>query len=1051
MKSFDGHHFHFDKQAITYQSSYTHEGLLCFDEAFKRTLDHHQASIDSIRIGEAANSETLIELSLLLEAWLVKLFGVKKDYEAWQKEWQKQDPLSALKQLFFKKGRRHSLLDDQIESTWASIPKNVRQGISDEGEVYLAKYYQEHPDQTSDIIVWLYVTWKKGFDWGVFSLPEKRDHTTLVKHTTKDSDIVGVETKPREGFNWTETPTKAREIYHEADYCIYCHTSHTDFCRSGFPVKKGLSEIKRDVFNEPLTGCPLDEKISEMNWLMAHGSPLAAFIMVMIDNPMVPATGHRICNECMRSCIYQKQRPVNIPKIESFVLDQVLALPWGVEIYDLLCRWHPLRPTQWILQPPQNKHVFVMGMGPAGFSLSHHLLMEGCDVFGADGLKIDPIPEDWVKEPIRDYQAIYEAGEDRQCRGFGGVSEYGITARWDKNYLKLIQIALLRRRFKLKGSIRFGGNVSVEKVWDLGFDHLTIALGAGLPRGLPIPNSLAPGMRQANDFLMALHQGAYQKITDLEVRLPALVIGSGLTAIDTATELQAYYIRQIQRLKMQSEFLKSQGDLEECVAQLTPKQQAVLQTMLLHADQAEKVRVEAKTKGFKPYYGALIQSWGGVSIVYRRDMQDSPAYRLNPEEIEQGLNEGILYKSHLTPLEVTLDEDGHVSGLVVKHPNDATELLEAGSIYVATGAAPNVAYTFEHQGTFEKADGFYATHVMQAGKLVKTSPGQHCKDGDIAPLTSYHKGQYTVSVIGDGQKAFHGSVVRAIASAKKAYAQIFAVIDSSKKPIQYEKIYHWFDSKLVSVKPEFSDWQKVTLYAPSVANTWRPGNMIRLESSSHSSTMHFPASVDGDHLIFYQKNKIDYKDICVMGPSGVRFSMPKLEKANVLIDVDEQGVNASIALITALKALSHDVYVVASDEVIGLLKHLFNDIVIQSQQTPVPELGFTHVWVLGHPNRVKAIDALKQMSGIFKNDTVYTAATYGPMQCMLKGVCAQCLQWQVDPLTGRRTKAVYACSWQHQPMDLVDWDHAKSRQSWHPIINQINQQWFKSQQGKHIL
>ncbi len=1051
MQSFDGDHFHFDKQTITYQSSYTHEGLLVFDEAFRQTLNHHQPLIEAIRRGECADSETLIELSLVLEAWLAELFGVKKDYEAWQKNWQRQDPLSALKQLFFKKGRRHTLPEEQIDATWSLIPEVIRKGISVEGEVYLAKYYQDHPDETADIIVWLYVIWKKGFDWGVFSLPEKRDHTTLVKHATKGDDIVGVEEKPRDGFNWTETPTTEREIYHEADYCIYCHTSDTDFCRSGFPVKKGLPEIKQDVFNEHLTGCPLDEKISEMNWLMAHGSPLAAFIMVMIDNPMVPATGHRICNECMRSCIYQKQRPVNIPKIESFILDQVLALPWGVEIYDLLCRWHPLRPTQWIMQPPQNKNVFVMGMGPAGFSLSNHLLMEGCDVFGADGLKIDAIPDDWVNQPIQNYKAIYEAGEVRQCRGFGGVSEYGITARWDKNYLKLIQIALLRRRFKLKGSIRFGGNVSVEKVWDLGFDHLTIALGAGLPRGLPIPNSLAPGMRQANDFLMALHQGAYQKITDLEVRLPALVIGSGLTAIDTATELQAYYIRQIERLRMQCQFLKSQGDYELCVSQLTPTQQAVLQTMLTHAEQAEKIKADAKTSGTKPYYGKLIQSWGGVSIVYRRSMQDSPAYRLNPEEIEQGLNEGILYKSHLTPLEATLDEDGHVSGLIVKHTDDSTQVLEAGSIYVATGAAPNVAYTFEHQGTFEKSDGFYATHMMQNGNLVKVTPGQHCKDGDIAPFTSYLKEGYTVSVVGDGQKAFHGSVVRAIASAKKAYADIFSVINVGKKSINYGEVLNWFDTKLIAIEPVLSDWQRVTICAPSVANACRPGNMLRVESSNFESTVQFPASIEGDNLVFYQKNAPDYENISVMGPSGVRFSMPKAEKANVLIDVDEKGLNASIALITALKELAHEVYVVASDEVITLLKYLFKDIVIQSQQTSVPKLGFTHVWVLGHPNRVKAIDALKQVIGVFKNDTVYTAATYGPMQCMLKGVCAQCLQWQVDPLTGRRTKAVYACSWQHQPMDLVDWDHAKSRQSWHPIVDQVNQLWFKSQRGRHIL
>jgi hypothetical protein len=35
----------------------------------------------------------------------------------------------------------------------------------------------------------------------------------------------------------------------------------------------------------------------------------------------------------MKSCIYQKQEPVNIPQIETGVLTDVLELPWGVEIY----------------------------------------------------------------------------------------------------------------------------------------------------------------------------------------------------------------------------------------------------------------------------------------------------------------------------------------------------------------------------------------------------------------------------------------------------------------------------------------------------------------------------------------------------------------------------------------------------------------------------------------------------------------------------------------------------------------------------------------------
>ena len=55
-----------------------------------------------------------------------------------------------------------------------------------------------------------------------------------------------------------------------------------------------------------------------------------------------PATGHRICNDCMKSCIYQKQEPVDIPQSETRLLKDVLALPWGFEIYSLLTRWNPL-------------------------------------------------------------------------------------------------------------------------------------------------------------------------------------------------------------------------------------------------------------------------------------------------------------------------------------------------------------------------------------------------------------------------------------------------------------------------------------------------------------------------------------------------------------------------------------------------------------------------------------------------------------------------------------------------------------------------------------
>ena len=63
----------------------------------------------------------------------------------------------------------------------------------------------------------------------------------------------------------------------------------------------------------------------------------------------------------MKSCIYQKQEPVNIPQIETGVLTDVLALPWGVEIYGLLTRWNPLNVRRPYALPYNGRNVLVVG------------------------------------------------------------------------------------------------------------------------------------------------------------------------------------------------------------------------------------------------------------------------------------------------------------------------------------------------------------------------------------------------------------------------------------------------------------------------------------------------------------------------------------------------------------------------------------------------------------------------------------------------------------------------------------------------------------------
>src|SRR5205823_2725941 len=100
--------------------------------------------------------------------------------------------------------------------------------------------------------------------------------------------------------------------------------------------------FKRNPLGIELEGCPLNEKISEAHLLKREGHGVGALAMIMVDNPLCAGTGHRICNDCMKSCICQKQTPVNIPQIETSILSDVLQLPYGFEIYSLLARWNPL-------------------------------------------------------------------------------------------------------------------------------------------------------------------------------------------------------------------------------------------------------------------------------------------------------------------------------------------------------------------------------------------------------------------------------------------------------------------------------------------------------------------------------------------------------------------------------------------------------------------------------------------------------------------------------------------------------------------------------------
>ncbi|MBE3072214.1 MAG: FAD-dependent oxidoreductase [Acidobacteria bacterium] len=506
--------------------------------------------------------------------------------------------------------------------------------------------------------------------WVVFRLPGNLDYANLVPFERSDPALPGALVGPgqrlrmRDGFTLTDRRMNGRDVLGEIHYCVLCHERDKDSCSKGIRGRDG--GVGRNPLDIPLAGCPLDEKISEMHLLRKSGDAIGALALVTIDNPMCPGTGHRICNDCMKACIYQKQDPVNIPQIETGVLTDVLRMPWGVEIYGLLTRWNPLNVRRPHALPYSGQNILVVGLGPAGYTLAHYLLNEGFGVVGIDALKIEPLPGEWVgghgrsPQPIRDWNEMYRALDDRVLEGFGGVSEYGITVRWDKNFLTLLHLTLARRdRFAIHGGIRFGGTLTLDDAWAIGFDHVAIATGAGRPTIIDMKNNLIRGIRKASDFLMALQlTGAFKRtsLANLQVRLPAIVIGGGLTAIDTATELMAYYPLQVEKVLERYEAtaaaigegtLRARFDTEELIQ---------LDEFLAHGRAVRAERRRAATAGETPEFVSLVRGWGGVSMVYRKRMADAPAYRLNHEEIIKALEEGIRIVENLNPEEAIPDE-----------------------------------------------------------------------------------------------------------------------------------------------------------------------------------------------------------------------------------------------------------------------------------------------------------------------------------------------------------------------------------------------------------
>jgi NADPH-dependent glutamate synthase beta subunit-like oxidoreductase/NAD(P)H-flavin reductase len=836
----------------------------------------------------------------------------------------------------------------------------------------------------------------------------------------------------------------------------------------------------------------------------------------------------------MKSCIFQKQEPVDIPQVETRTLKDVLELPWGFEIYSLLTRWNPVNFARPYPRAASGYKVLVVGLGPAGFTLSHHLMNDGHTVVAVDGLKIEPLPENVSGvdpygrraefEPLRDVTEIYERLDQRVMAGFGGVAEYGITVRWNKNFLKIIRLLLERRaQFSMFGGVRFGGTMTVDSAFEMGFDHIALCAGAGRPTVIPMKNGLVRGVRQASDFLMALQLTGAAKsesLANLQIRMPIVVIGGGLTAIDTATESLAYYVVQVEKFLKRHDLLAPELRERELASNWSGEEGEIAREFLEHARAIRAERAAASREGREPRLAELLNSWGGATIVYRRRMIDAPSYTLNHEEVAKALEEGVRFAECLAPEEVELDAYGAAAALRVEKQrfDEGTGalvhtgkkiVLPARAILVAAGTQPNTVLAREDEHNF-RLDGRYFQAVDENGEPVK--PERIAKPAHPQVLISVRPDGKAISFFGDLHPSFSGNVVKAMGGAKQGYPVVSRVLARRKPEAPApETLVERLNQELRAVVEEVIRLTptilEIVVRAPIAARAFEPGQFYRLQNyeSLAARTSDTVLAMEGLALtgakVDREKGLLSTivlemggsSDLCVllkpgepvvlMGPTGKPTETPAKEIVllaggglgnAVLFSIGQQlrAAGSRVVYFAGYKKIidrykveeiekAADVVIWVCDEAPGFTPGRVQDSAFvgniveamaaygrgdlggdPGDDAGIPLSSVDRLIVIGSDGMMRAVQQARHsvLRPYLKPDHQAIGSINSPMQCMMKEICAQCLQMHKDPVTGKET-VVFSCFNQDQPLDHVEFASLRSRLSQNGAQEKLTKLW----------
>lgn len=267
----------------------------------------------------------------------------------------------------------------------------------------------------------------------------------------------------------------------------------------GYTQEMAISEAERclNCKNRPcVQGCPVNINIPDFISMIKNGDFEGAYKEISRSSSL-PAVCGRVCpqeSQCESKCTLGiRFEPVAIGRLERFAAD-----------------WHNTNSEAAPEKPEFNGHrVAVVGSGPSGLTCAGELAKKGFKVTV--------------------FEALHTAG---------GVLVYGIPEFRLPKAIVAREVETLRQLgVDIETNVIIGKTLTVDELFEAGYEAVFIGSGAGLPKFMGIPGEELNGVYSANEFLTRINlMKAYKagSSTPIQRGRRVAVVGGGNVAMDAA-------------------------------------------------------------------------------------------------------------------------------------------------------------------------------------------------------------------------------------------------------------------------------------------------------------------------------------------------------------------------------------------------------------------------------------------------------------------------------------------------------------------------------------